>query len=143
MKCKHFFIFFEKLKKYLTLDSRIIIKTKLNEGESFKAIGRFLNKDCTTISKEVKHHISFEKSGAHSKSFTDCRLAFQRNSIKTSKNGEVLIVTLRQKPNRFEQNAWLGLFYYFMQFCCIYTLKCAFQSVGRFIAVRLTTPILF
>ena len=30
-----------------------------------------------------------------------------------------------------------------MQFCCIYTLKCAFQSAGRFIAVRLTTPILF
>ena len=59
------------------------------------------------------------------------------------KNGEVLIVTLRQKPNRFEQNAWLGLFYYFMQFCCIYTLKCAFQSAGRFIAVRLTTQILF
>ena len=30
--------------KHLTLDSRIIIETKLNEGESFKAIGRFLNK---------------------------------------------------------------------------------------------------
>lgn len=64
--------------KHLTLDSRIIVETKLNEGESFKAIGRFLNKDCTTISKEVKNHISFEKSGAYGKSFNDCRLAFQR-----------------------------------------------------------------
>ena len=60
-----------------------------------------------------------------------------------NKNGEVLIVTLRRKPNRFELDAWLGLLYYFMQFHCIYTLKCAFQSAGRFIAVRLTTPILF
>lgn len=61
-----------------------------------------------------------------------------------NKNGEVLIVTLRRKPNRFEhKNAWLGLLYYFMQFCCVYTLRCAFQSVGRFIAVRLITPILF
>ena len=64
--------------KHLTLDSRIIIETKLNEGESFKAIGRLLNKDCTTISKKVKNHISFEKSGAYGKSFNDCLLAFQR-----------------------------------------------------------------
>lgn len=64
--------------KHLTLDSRIIIETKLNEGESFKAIGRFLHMDCTTISKEVKHHISFEKSGTYGRSFNDCLLAFQR-----------------------------------------------------------------
>ena len=30
-----------------------------------------------------------------------------------NKNGEVLIVTLRRKPNRFEPDAWLGLLYYF------------------------------
>lgn len=35
--------------KHLTLDSRIAIETKLNERESFKSIGRFLGKDCTTI----------------------------------------------------------------------------------------------
>ena len=63
--------------KHLTLESRIIIETKLNEGESFKAIGRLLNKDCTTISKEVKNHISFEKSGAYGKAFNDCLMAFQ------------------------------------------------------------------
>lgn len=63
--------------KHLNLESRIIIETKLNEGESFKAIGRLLNKDCTTISKEVKNHISFEKSGAYGKAFNDCLLAFQ------------------------------------------------------------------
>lgn len=63
--------------KHLTLESRIIIETKLNEGESFKAIGRLLNKDCTTISKEIKNHIFFEKSGAYGKAFNDCLLAFQ------------------------------------------------------------------
>ena len=61
--------------KHLNLESRITIETKLNEGESFKAIGRLLNKDCTTISKEVKNHISFEKSGAYGKAFNDCLLA--------------------------------------------------------------------
>lgn len=55
-----------------------MIETKLNEGQSFKAIGRFLNKDCTTISKEVKLHLSFEKTGAYGKSFNDCLLAFRR-----------------------------------------------------------------
>lgn len=63
--------------KHLTLESRILIETKLNEGESFKAIGRLLNKDCTTISKEVKNHLSFEKSGAYGRAFNDCLLAFQ------------------------------------------------------------------
>lgn len=67
--------------KHLTLDSRIIIETKLNEGESFKAIGRLLNKDCTTISKEVKNHISFEKSGSFGKAFNDCLLAFQHDCL--------------------------------------------------------------
>ena len=60
--------------KHLTLDSRITIESMLNERESFKAIGRFLGKDCTTISKEIKNHICFEKSGAYGKAFNDCRL---------------------------------------------------------------------
>lgn len=64
--------------KHLTPEARILIETKLNERESFKAIGRLLEKDCTTISKEVKHHICFEKSGAYGRNFNDCRLALQR-----------------------------------------------------------------
>ncbi len=62
--------------KHLTLDSRIMIETMLNKQESFKSIARFLNKDCTTISKEVKNHFCFEKSGAYGRAFNDCRLAF-------------------------------------------------------------------
>lgn len=42
--------------KHLTLEDRIYIENKLNEGVSFKDIARFLCKDPTTISKEVKKH---------------------------------------------------------------------------------------
>ena len=57
--------------KHLTLASRIIIEAMLNKHESFNAIGRFLNNDCITISKEVKNHICFEKSGVYGRTFTD------------------------------------------------------------------------
>lgn len=82
--------------KHLTLDSRIIIETKLNEGESFKSIGRFLQKDCTTISKEVKHHISFEKSGTYGRSFNDCLLAFQRKC-----SAQMVCQECTSRKNRF------------------------------------------
>ena len=64
--------------KHLNLESRILIETQLNERNSFKSIARQLGKDCTTISKEVKSHICFEKVGTYGKSFNDCRLAFER-----------------------------------------------------------------
>ena len=41
----------------------------LIKEESFKAIGRFLSKNCTTISEEVKNHICFENSGAYGRAF--------------------------------------------------------------------------
>ena len=63
--------------KHLNLESRILIETQLNERNSFKSIARQLGKDCTTISKEVKSHICFEKVGTYGKSFNDCRLAFE------------------------------------------------------------------
>ena len=62
--------------KHLTLNSRIMIETMLNDRKSFKSIGRTLNKDCSTISKEVRNHICFEKSGAYGRAFNDCRLSF-------------------------------------------------------------------
>lgn len=42
--------------KHLTLDDRKYIETELNKGTTFKDIARFLCKDPTTISKEVKAH---------------------------------------------------------------------------------------
>ena len=62
--------------KHLTLEARILIETLLNERNSFKSIARHLGKDCTTISKEVKAHICFDKTGAYGHAFNDCHLAF-------------------------------------------------------------------
>ena len=42
--------------KYLTLNERLYIEHSLNEGSSLKDIARFLCKDPTTISKEIKLH---------------------------------------------------------------------------------------
>ena len=42
--------------KHLTLEDRRYIERSLNEGKSFKDIAKFLCKDPTTISKEVKLH---------------------------------------------------------------------------------------
>ena len=53
--------------KHLNLEARILIETMLNEHHSFKSIARELGKDCTTISKEIKAHICFEKTGAFEK----------------------------------------------------------------------------
>ncbi len=42
--------------KHLSLDDRLYIENKLNEGQSFKDIAKYLCKDPSTISKEVKKH---------------------------------------------------------------------------------------
>lgn len=42
--------------KHLTLEDRIYIENELNKGTSFKNIARFLCKNLTTISKEVRAH---------------------------------------------------------------------------------------
>ena len=47
----------ERKGKHLTLEDRIEIQECLNHGMTYKAIGERLQKDQTTISKEVKRHI--------------------------------------------------------------------------------------
>lgn len=59
-------------RKHLTQDRRISIEKGLDNRLSFKAIGRSINKDCTTISKEVRNHLVFEKTGAYGRCFNDC-----------------------------------------------------------------------
>lgn len=58
--------------KHLTLDDRYTIQHALEEGKSFKAIGTLLGKNCTTISKEIRGHMIFEKKGAPYRPFNDC-----------------------------------------------------------------------
>lgn len=65
--------------KHLNLDARTAIELELGKANSFKGIGLLLGKDCTTISKEVRAHRVFEKTGAYGKAFNDCRHAFLHN----------------------------------------------------------------
>ena len=58
--------------KHLTLDERLIIERELCFNSSFKQIANLINKDCTTISKEIKNHIMFKNSGAVGRPFFDC-----------------------------------------------------------------------
>jgi len=48
----------EKKNKHMTLDDRIEIQECLSHGMTYKAIGTRIGKDQTTISKEVKKHLT-------------------------------------------------------------------------------------
>lgn len=58
--------------KHLSLEERFTIKTLLDNSASFKEIGRALGRDCTTISKEVRNHLLFQKTGCFGRPFNDC-----------------------------------------------------------------------
>lgn len=58
--------------KHLLLEDRIEIEKGLRDNLSFKEIGRRINKDCTTISKEVKNHIIYKNKGAYGRVHFDC-----------------------------------------------------------------------
>ena len=44
------------IQKHLTLEDRNYIEQALNQEMTFKEIGKFLSKDASTISKEIKKH---------------------------------------------------------------------------------------
>ena len=58
--------------KHLTLDDRLIIERELFFNSSFKKIGKLINKDCTTVSKEIRNHVMYRNSGAVGRPFFDC-----------------------------------------------------------------------
>jgi len=58
--------------KHFILSERIIIEHMIKDSFSFKAIARELDHDCTSISKEIKHHIILKKTGTYGKSFNNC-----------------------------------------------------------------------
>lgn len=62
--------------KHLNLSERIQIEKSLNSSLSFRAIGRTIGKDPTSISKEIKGHMIFKKSGSFGHSFNNCKLRF-------------------------------------------------------------------
>ncbi len=67
--------------QHLSLEERIQIQQMLSQSASFKQIGRELNRHCTTISKEIRHHMVFQKTGCMGQSFNDC--ANRRNCPQT------------------------------------------------------------
>lgn len=67
------------MSKHLMLEDRTTIQLELDKGTSFKEIASLLGKDCTTISKEVRKHISKEKTGAMGRAFNDCLVNVRRD----------------------------------------------------------------
>ena len=53
----------ERKSKHLTLDDRIEIQECLAKGMTFKAIGKRIGKNQTTVSREVKLHLQSYTSG--------------------------------------------------------------------------------
>ena len=60
-------------KKHLTLDERMNIHYGLMNNYSFKKIALLVDKNCTTISREVRSHIYIEKKGVYGRGFNDCK----------------------------------------------------------------------
>ena len=58
--------------KHFDLTERITIEHLLDDSQSFKEIGRKLDRDCTSISKEVKKHITLKKTGSYGRAFNNC-----------------------------------------------------------------------
>ena len=62
--------------KHLTLENRIAIASGLNEHMSFKAIALRIGKDCTTVSKEIKLHVSTRRESPRYKTYNNCKHRF-------------------------------------------------------------------
>lgn len=58
--------------KHLTFKERSIIQSMLNEKYKLSQIANTLEKDPSTISKEIRSHISIENKGGYRKSFNAC-----------------------------------------------------------------------
>lgn len=58
--------------KHLTLQERLTIESELWRRSSFKKIALLLDKDCTTISKEVRKHIEIKETGSKGKAVNNC-----------------------------------------------------------------------
>ena len=58
--------------KHLSLENRFEIENLLREGKSFKEIAKVVNKNCTTISREIRSHYTVKNSGTHGRAFNNC-----------------------------------------------------------------------
>jgi IS30 family transposase len=58
--------------KHLSLDERYIIENGLRNNLSFKKIAESIDKDCTTISREIRNHYETKNTGGIGKRFNNC-----------------------------------------------------------------------
>ena len=79
------------MSKHLTLLERKDIEILLKESKSFKEIGRKIDKDCTTISKEVRYHLVERKTGAWGQAYNPCTLRFgcKKSMLCRNQNCEI------------------------------------------------------
>ena len=60
------------MSKHLSLDERLDIEKYLNKNKSFKEIGKLIDKNCTTISREIRNHYIVKNSGGIGRRFNNC-----------------------------------------------------------------------
>ena len=58
--------------KHLSFDDRLTIEKNLSLSKTFKYIGKIIDKDCTTISKEIRNHYKVLNVGCVGKRFNNC-----------------------------------------------------------------------
>lgn len=63
-------------KKHLTLENRTLISNMLNQQESFKQIARALGIADSTVSREIRNHLEFKKTGGYGRPFNSCKHRF-------------------------------------------------------------------
>lgn len=71
--------------KHLTLSERIEIEHFLKDSLSFKTIAKNLNKDCSSISKEIRKHITKRKTGNFGRAFNNCIHRYECNKSRVCK----------------------------------------------------------
>lgn len=64
------------MSKFFTYEERLTLQKCMKESRSFKEIARRLDKDATTISREVRKHLSEVASGYPGFSYNECRNRF-------------------------------------------------------------------
>ena len=62
--------------KHLSLSDRITIESMLEKHHTFKEIGSFLDKDPTTISKEIRSRFVTLRTGGRYIQYNNCQLRF-------------------------------------------------------------------
>ena len=70
--------------KHLSFDDRLTIENNLSLSKSFKYIAKLLDKDCTTISKEIRNHYKVMNTGSVGRRFNNC--LYRRTCPNKGKN---------------------------------------------------------